>query len=91
MRIAGEDQQHNRQTRTADELHVPVRRVTKDLSGGGPMKHHEHEHMHHMHHALEMEKKQHEHAHEHMSHHLERHHKRHHDSQHGHDGHKHMY
>jgi hypothetical protein len=37
-RIAGEDLQHNRQTRTADELHGPVRMVTQSYASGGPMK-----------------------------------------------------
>ena len=38
MRVAGEDLQHNRQTRTADELHVPVRIVKQSYASGGPMK-----------------------------------------------------
>lgn len=37
-RLAGRDLQHNRQTRTADELHVPVRKVTQSRESGGPMK-----------------------------------------------------
>ena len=40
MRQCGEDLQHNRQTRTADELHVPVRMVRQSREDGGPMKHH---------------------------------------------------
>ena len=90
MRMAGKDLQHNRQTRTADEAHVPVRMVRQQAEGGGPMKEHI-EHMKGLSHHLEMEKKQHSHAHEHMKEHLERHHKRHHDSQHGHDHKKHDY
>ena len=39
MRMAGKDLQHNRQTRTADEAHVPVRMVTQERTGG-PMKQH---------------------------------------------------
>lgn len=38
MRVAGKDLQHNRQTRTADELHVPVRMVRRSADSGGPMK-----------------------------------------------------
>jgi hypothetical protein len=38
-RLAGRDLQHNRQTRTADEGHVPVRIVTQTRESGGPMKH----------------------------------------------------
>lgn len=38
MRLAGKDLQHNRQTRTADELQLPVRRVRQSIEGGGPMK-----------------------------------------------------
>lgn len=38
MRIAGKDLQHNRQTRTADEFHEPVRMVRQEREGGGPMK-----------------------------------------------------
>lgn len=95
-RIAGKDLQHNRQTRTADELHVPVRKVRQEAQGGGPMKEHmEHKHHSHhesdLHHHLEAEKHQHHHAQEHAHHHMERHHKRHHDSQHGHDTHQHHY
>lgn len=85
MRVAGEDLQHNRQTRTADEAHVPHRIVRQQANGGGPMK----EHMDHqrsdMHHQLEAEKQRHENAHDHMKHHIDRHVKRNHDSQHGHD------
>lgn len=40
MRVAGKDLQHNRQTRTAYELHVPVRRFTQHYGDGGPMKQH---------------------------------------------------
>ena len=40
MRVAGKDLQHNRQTRTADELHVPVRKVIQSEGAGGPMKQH---------------------------------------------------
>lgn len=104
-RVAGKDLQHYRQQRTADEMHVPVRKVRQQSQGGGPMKehmeHHEH-HKHHghheghmhksdLHHHLETEKHQHEHAKKHAHHHLERHHSRHHDSQHGHDHHHHHY
>src|ERR1700690_1110866 len=92
MRVAGKDLQHNRQTRTADEAHVPVRRVTPQYEGGGPMKEHMDHHGHHgLQHHLEMEKKQHDHAKEHVHHHLERHNKKHNNTQHGHDGHKHHY
>lgn len=88
MRLAGEDLQHNRQTRTADELHVPVRIVRQSAQQGGPMK----EHMQHeLHDHLEMEKHRHEQAKEHVQHHLEKHHSRHYDSQYGHDAHKHDY
>ena len=38
-RIAGDDLQHYRQTRTADEGHVPPRRVRQGYQDGGPMKH----------------------------------------------------
>ena len=38
MRIAGDDLQHNRQPRTADEWHVPVRMVRRSAGEGGPMK-----------------------------------------------------
>jgi hypothetical protein len=91
MRVAGEDLQHNRQTRTADELHVPIRRITQIREGGGPMKEHydKHEgHKHHMHHHLEEEKYRHEKAMEHHADHIEKHHARHYDSQHGHDTYK---
>ena len=37
MRLAGKDLQHNRQTRTADELHVPVRKVRQTAGQGGPI------------------------------------------------------
>jgi hypothetical protein len=37
MRVAGKDLQHNRQTRTADELHVPVRQVRQTAGQGGPI------------------------------------------------------
>ncbi|MCE5294080.1 MAG: hypothetical protein LLF94_05645 [Chlamydiales bacterium] len=98
-RLAGEDLQHNRQNRTADELHVPVRIVKQPRESGGPMKHHlthaeevkggHHSHEHHpMHHHLEEEKHRHEKAMEHHHHHLERHHGRHYNTQHGHDHHK---
>lgn len=97
MRLEGKDLQHNRQTRTADEIHVPVRMVRQQAEGGGPMK----EHIDHSHHShpmhnelsehLEHEKDQHHHAQKHAAHHMERHHTRHHDTQHGHDGHKHHY
>lgn len=41
-RIAGEDLQHYRQTRTSDEGRNPVRRVVRDSrESGGPMKHQE--------------------------------------------------
>lgn len=38
-RIAGEDLQHNRQTRTADEAPTPHRVKTHREGSGGPMKH----------------------------------------------------
>lgn len=38
MRLAGKDLQHNRQERTADEMHVPVRMVRQSADKGGPMK-----------------------------------------------------
>lgn len=92
MRVAGEDLQHNRQTRTADELHVPVRVVHQSAGGGGPMKEHmdhqEHHEHHKLHHHLEMEKERHNQAHEHAMHHIEQHHGRHHNSQHSHSHHK---
>ena len=40
-RLAGTDLHHNRQNRTADELHAPVRIVTQPKESGGPMKHQE--------------------------------------------------
>ncbi len=40
MRVAGRDLQHNRQTRTADEGSIPVRRVQASFQAGGPMKEH---------------------------------------------------
>ena len=96
-RLAGRDLQHNRQTRTADEYHEPVRQVTQERESGGPMKHHmedgHHEgHMHHhMHDHLKEEAHRHEAAMDHHHHHLANHHSRHFDSQHGHDHHKHAY
>lgn len=89
-RLAGTDLQHNRQTRTADELHVPVRIVTQSRESGGPMKEHTEHQMHHEHpeHQLKEEKHRHDKAMEHHKHHLERHHGRHYDSQHGHDNYK---
>jgi hypothetical protein len=38
MRVAGRDLQHNRQTRTADELTGPNRIVRQEAEGGGPVK-----------------------------------------------------
>lgn len=92
MRIAGHDLQHNRQTRTADETHVPVRIVTQSNQGGGPMKEHMQHmegqiHKHPMHKHLEEEKHRHEAAMGHHKHHLEKHHSRNYNSQHGHDSH----
>jgi hypothetical protein len=92
-RIAGEDLQHNRQTRTADELHVPVRMVTQSRESGGPMKQDvweqgKHGSNHSMHEQLSEEKHRHEESMDHQVHHLERHHGRHYDSQHGHDHYK---
>jgi hypothetical protein len=103
-RLAGPDLQHNRQTRTADELHVPVRIVTQPRESGGPMKQVMHEsqdishhsgnhHGHHsdhspMHQHLEQEKMRHEQSMAHQNHHLERHNSRTYDSQHGHDKYK---
>lgn len=90
-RLAGMDLQHNRQTRTADELHVPVRIVTQPRESGGPMKEHMDKEMHrpeHPEHHLKEEKHRHEKAMEHHKHHLERHNGRHYDSQHGHDNYK---
>lgn len=40
MRVAGKDLQHNRQTRTADELHAPARVIRQAMEQGGPMKEH---------------------------------------------------
>lgn len=91
-RLAGMDLQHNRQTRTADELHAPVRIVTQPIEAGGPMKHQGlddrvHESMG-MRHHLEQEKMRHAEAMDHHKHHMEKHHGRHFNSQHGHDTHK---
>lgn len=92
MRVAGKDLQHNRQPRTADEAHIPVRRVKQYIQGGGPMKEHmDHKEAHGLHHHLEIEKARHESAKGHVHHHLEKHHSRHHDTQHGHDHYKHDY
>lgn len=89
-RLAGADLQHNRQTRTADELHAPMRKVTQERESGGPMKEHMDHEMHKspMHEHLEAEKHRHAEAMEHHKHHLAKHHSRHFDSQHGHDTHK---
>ena len=92
-RLAGKDLQHNRQTRTADEGHVPIRIVRQEAQDGGPMK----EHMEHkndnrkLNHYLELEKKQHAQAKEDVNHHMERHYKRHYDSQHIHGSNHHNY
>lgn len=37
-RLAGEDLQHKRQTRTADEAPNPVRKVTYSEGAGGPIR-----------------------------------------------------
>ncbi len=89
-RIAGADLQHNRQTRTADELHMPVRIVTQARESGGPMKHEmdEMEKKSGMHEHLEHEKKRHDQSMGHQKHHLEKHQSRPYDSQHGHDEYK---
>lgn len=88
MRVAGQDLQHARQTRTADELHVPVRMVRQSSQQGGPMKEYmQYELQQH----LASEKNRHEQAKEHVEKHLERHHSRHYDSQYGHDAYKHDY
>jgi hypothetical protein len=83
-RLAGEDLQHNRQTRTADEAPGLKRMVRQPSDEGGPMK----EHMDHKAKHLEEEKHRHEKAMEHQKHHMEKHHMRQHDSQHGHDDYK---
>jgi hypothetical protein len=86
-RLAGMDLQHNRQTRTADELHVPVRIVTQTRESGGPMKqdmdemqkkpsYSEH---------IESEKMRHEQSMGHQKHHIEKHNSRYYDSQYGQD------
>lgn len=90
MRVAGEDLQHNRQTRTADELHVPVRMVRQSMEDGGPMKQQmqvqlQDDQKNQLHHELGQEKQRHVEAQKHYANHLERHHKRHHDSQYGQD------
>jgi hypothetical protein len=91
-RLAGKDLQHNRQARTADEFHEPIRQVRQQAQMGGPMKEHMDGKMpHQLSEHLSHEMKQHEHAKEHAHHHMEKHHSRHHDSQHGHDHHKHHY
>lgn len=38
MRVASNDLQHGRQPRTADEAHMPIRRVHQSAGSGGPMK-----------------------------------------------------
>lgn len=91
MRIAGRDLQHNRQTRTADEGHEPVRIVRQQADQGGPMKEHMEQKAHSMHEHIAAEKHRHEKAHSHEMEHLARHHGRHHDTQHGHDHKKHSY
>lgn len=94
LRQGGMDLQHNVQTRTADEWHMPTRVVRQTREGGGPMKEHMNEmsheghHKSHMHHHLEEEKARHEEAMEHHKHHLEKHHSRDFNSQHGHETHK---
>lgn len=88
MRVAGKDLQHNRQTRTADEAHVPHRIVRQEANGGGPMKEHMEHQKHHLHEHIAAEKERHDKAHDHAKHHIEQHTKRHHDSQHGHDEYK---
>lgn len=90
MRVAGKDLQHNRQTRTADELHVPVRRFKKSIEDGGPMKKQmaiqlEDNVKNHLQHELAQEMHRHKEAQKHFANHIERHHKRHHDSQYGQD------
>lgn len=87
-RLAGTDLQHNRQTRTADELHAPVRIVRQSSESGGPMKEHMDKHKSDMSMHLDHEKHRHEQAMEHHKHHIEKHHARHFDSQHGQDTYK---
>ncbi len=76
-RLAGMDLQHNRQTRTADELHEPVRMVTQSSESGGPMKQH-----------IDEEMTRHQEAAKHSRHHLEKHNSRPYDKQHGQDTYK---
>lgn len=94
-RQAGEDLQHNKQTRTADENPTGEQRMVRQPAAqGGPMK----EHMDKMAHEsrpmkehLSDEKTRHDNAKEHHMKHLERHHSRPFNSQHGQDTHKHNY
>lgn len=74
MRLAGDDLQHHRQPRTADERPYPVRVVTQSAMAGGPMKQH-----------LDEETQRHERAMDHQRHHLAKHYDRPYDAQHGHD------
>lgn len=76
-RISGEDMQHNRQARTADEAPTEHRMMTQERESGGPMKQH-----------LDHEKMRHDQAMEHHKSHMERHHNRPYDSQHGQDQYK---
>jgi hypothetical protein len=89
-RLAGRDLQHNRQTRTADELHLPVGMVRQSAESGGPMKEYvdNQEHKSPMQKLLESEKDRHEASMKHQQHHISRHSTRHHDSQHGQDTYK---
>jgi hypothetical protein len=86
-RLAGEDLQHNRQTRTADEAPQVKRMMTQAALGGGPMKEHMDmmEQKYPMHEQMEEEKMRHEKAMDHQRHHLEKHQVRNYDSQHGQD------
>ena len=89
-RVAGEDLQHNRQTRTGGKPPREHRIVRQQAGEGGPMKKRTDQN-YELHHHLNVEKERHKHAMEHQELHYERHRSRHHDSQHGHDGHKHHY
>ena len=84
MRVAGKDLQHNRQTRTADELHMPIRTVRQNSNMGGPMKESIQKNTDLSLH-LENEKARHMGAKKHSDKHLEKHYTRNHDSQYGQD------
>jgi len=101
-RIAGEDLQHNRQARTADEAPNERRRVKVGYQDGGPMLRdmhdrdesemaHENKRANNLQNMISQEKSRHEDAVDHQNHHLENHHKRPHDMQYGHDNHQHNY